>query len=181
VAGPAIRRVASKVVYRNRWMTVREDRIVRPDQSEGIYGFLEKPDFAVVIPAERGGFHLVEEYRYPIGARTWSFPQGSFPDRRAVDPERLGRAELAEETGLLARTMTVLGFLHGAHGTSDQGFTVFLATGLTPGEPAREPEEQDMVHRFVPRAEFCRMVRAGVITDSSTLAAYGLLLMHEQG
>ncbi|MFC7729203.1 NUDIX hydrolase [Actinomadura keratinilytica] len=177
---PAVRRVSSRVVYENRWMTVREDLVQRADGSRGIYGVVEKDDYALVIPAERDGFHMVEEYRYPIGRRTWNFPQGSHPDHRGGAPEALARRELAEETGLRAATLTPLGRLHSSHGTSSQGVHVFLATGLTPGEHAREPEEQDMRQRFVTREEFKRLVRAGEITDDATVAAYALLLLHEE-
>lgn len=79
-----IRRLDSRIVYRNPWMTVREDRIERPDGSPGIYGVVEKPDFALVIPAENGGFHLVEEYRYPVGRRTWNFRRAAFPAARTA-------------------------------------------------------------------------------------------------
>ncbi|HEX2313876.1 MAG TPA: NUDIX hydrolase [Thermomonospora sp.] len=174
-----IRRLGSRIVYRNRWMTVREDRIERPDGSAGIYGVVDKPDFALVIPAEDGGFHMVEEYRYPIGRRTWNFPQGTFPDGADGDPELLARTELAEETGLRAGRLERLGFLHCSHGTSGQGFNVFLATDLTPGAHAREHEEQDMRQRWVSRSEFWDLVDGGRITDDSTLAAYALLMRHE--
>jgi 8-oxo-dGDP phosphatase len=177
--GPIIRRLSSRIVYENRWMTVREDEIERPDGSHGIYGVVDKPDFALVVPVESDGFHLVEEFRYPIGRRTWSFPQGGYPGRRAGDPEDLARRELAEETGLRAATLTPLGYLHAAHGTGNQGFHVFLATGLTPGEHAREHEEQDMRQRFVTRAEFRQMIREGLVTDDATVAAYTLLRLHE--
>ena len=33
-----------------RWMTFREDMIRRPDGSEGIYSYIEKPDFALIMP-----------------------------------------------------------------------------------------------------------------------------------
>ncbi|RJL34692.1 NUDIX hydrolase [Bailinhaonella thermotolerans] len=162
-------------------MTVREDRFERPDGSRGLYGVVDKPDFALVIPAEDGGFHLVEEYRYPIGRRTWSFPQGSFPAGRTGTPEDLARAELAEETGLRAASLTRIGYLHGAHGVTGQGFHVFLAMGLEHGEPDREDTERDMRQAFVPRREFERMIRAAEITDAGTLAAYTLLHLHEHG
>jgi len=177
--GQVIRRLDSRVVYRNPWMTVREDRIERPDGSSGIYGVVEKPDFALVIPAEKGGFHMVEEYRYPIGRRTWNFPQGSLPGGVDCDPELLARTELAEETGLRAGRLEHLGFLHCSHGTSGQGFNVFLATDLVPGPHAREHEEQDMRQRWFSREEFWELVDAGRITDDSTVAAYALLLRHE--
>jgi hypothetical protein len=63
-------------------MQLREDVIQRPDGSQGIYSYVEKPDFALIIPVERDGFHLVEQYRYPVSHRSWEFPQGTLPDRR---------------------------------------------------------------------------------------------------
>lgn len=176
---PFIRQVSSRLVYRNRWMAVREDEIERPDGSRGVYGVVDKPDFGIVVPAEDGGFHLVQEFRYPIGRRTWSFPQGSLPGLRSADPEHLARTELAEETGLRAGRLEHLGFLHGAHGMSGQGFHAWLATGLVRGEPSREHEEQDMRCRWVSRGEFEQMIRDQQITDDSTVAAYTLLLLHE--
>jgi len=175
----AIKQVASRLVYENRWMKVREDEVERLDGSRGIFGVIEKSDFALVIPAENDGFHMVEEFRYPIGRRSWNFPQGTFPDGRDGDPEELARHELAEETGFRAGTMTRLGYLHGSHGSSSQGFHVFLATDLVPGETNREVEEQDMRQGFLSRAEFKRYVREGLITDDSSVAAYTLLMLHE--
>jgi hypothetical protein len=42
--------VSTREVYRNVWMTVREAVVRRPDGSMGIYGVIDKPDFAVVVP-----------------------------------------------------------------------------------------------------------------------------------
>lgn len=36
--------ISSRTAYQNRWMAVREDHIIRPDGSPGIYGVVEKPD-----------------------------------------------------------------------------------------------------------------------------------------
>ena len=60
-----------------------------------------------------------------------------------------------------------------------EGFDVFLATGLTPGTAELEVEEQDLVHRWFPRAEVEDMIRTGIITDDSSVAAYTLLLLGE--
>jgi 8-oxo-dGDP phosphatase len=175
-----IRRLSTRTVYENRWMSVREDEIERPDGSVGVYGVVDKPDFALVIPSERGGFHLVEQYRYAVSARSWEFPQGTLPDRREGDPAELARAELAEETGLRAESLAHLGYLHQGPGHSSQGMNVFLATGLTPGPVRREPEEQDMRQRWVSRAELEEMITRGVVRDSSSIAAYALLLLRER-
>jgi 8-oxo-dGDP phosphatase len=177
---PAIRRLSSRVVFRSQWMSVREDQIVRADGSHGVYGVVDKDDFALVIPAERDGFWLVEQYRYAIGARRWEFPQGTFDPGRTGSPLDLARAELAEETGLRAGRLTHLGHLHCAYGMSSQGFDVYLATDLVAGQHHRSVEEQDMRQRWLPRTEFEHLVRTGEITDDSSLAAYTLLLLHER-
>ncbi|OLF18959.1 ADP-ribose pyrophosphatase [Actinophytocola xanthii] len=177
---PAIRTLSTRVVYQNPWLTLREDEIERQDGSRGIYSVIDKPDFAVVIPMADGGFHLVEQYRYPLRGRYWEFPQGAFPQGRSGTPEELAAAELAEETGFTARNLDRLGYLNSAHGYSGQGFHVFLATDLTPGPPQREVEEQDMRQQWFPRDEVERMLRDGIITDDSSLAAYLLLTMRER-
>jgi 8-oxo-dGTP pyrophosphatase MutT (NUDIX family) len=178
--GGVIRQVSSREVYRNPWLRVREDVTARPDGSSGVYSVVDKPDFALVIPYEADGFHLVEQYRYPVGGRYWEFPQGSAPGGTALPPADLARAELAEETGLRAGRLEELGHLHAAYGMSSQGFDVFLATELTSGPTAREASEQDMRQAWVSRADFEGLVRAGRVTDDSTLAAYALLLMRER-
>ena len=178
--GADVRMLSTGVVYEDRWMRLRRDEIERRDGSRGTYAFVEKPDFAIVVPAQNDGFHLVEEYRYPIGKRTWSFPQGGWPPGQAGKPEELARLELSQETGFRAGVLTRLGFLHCAHGISSQGGHFFLATELAPGAPEREQEEQDMRQAWVPRARFEAMIGDGLITDDSTLAAYALLLISER-
>jgi 8-oxo-dGTP pyrophosphatase MutT (NUDIX family) len=178
--GADIRTLTSGVVYEDHWMRLRLDEIERRDGSRGAYAFVEKTDFALVIPAENDGFHLVEEFRYPIGRRTWSFPQGGFPHGQTGDPTELARLELLQETGLRARNLVKLGCLNCAHGLSSQRGHFFLATGLEPGTPEREHEEQDMRQEWVPRTRFEEMITGGVITDDSTVAAYALLLLRER-
>lgn len=172
---PAIQQLATRTVYRNLWMTVREDQIRRADGSTGIYGVIDKPDFALIIPSDQGGFWLVEQYRYAVGGRFWEFPQGTFPRGRDGDPAELARTELAEETGLRAGRLERLARLHTAYGMSSQGYNVFLATDLTPGPPLREQEEQDMRHQWFSRSTFEKLIHDGAITDSATIAAYALL------
>jgi len=178
--GADIRTLGSGVVYEDNWIRLRRDEIERRDGSRGTYAFVQKPDFALVIPAENDGFHLVEEYRYPIGRRTWSFPQGGWPSGETGEPEDLARLELAQETGMSARSLVRLGRLHVAHGITDQSGHYFLATGLETGAPEREAEEQDMRQAWVPRGRFEEMVSEGLITDDSTVAAYTLLLLRER-
>lgn len=175
---PELVATSSKVVYSNRWLTVREDRTLRHDGAEGLYGVVEKPDFALVVPYADGGFHLVEQYRYPVGGRYWEFPQGSWEGRPDADPLALARGELAEETGLTAGTMTRLGHLYEAYGYSNQGLHVLLATELTPGEQHLDEEEAGLISRWFSEAELWQLIAEGRFKDAASLAALALFQHH---
>jgi 8-oxo-dGTP pyrophosphatase MutT (NUDIX family) len=172
-----MRTTGSREVYRNPWTRVREDIVEWDDGSTGVYGVVEREHFGLAIPAERDGFWLVEQFRHPLGRRSWEFPQGTWPADASGSPEELARAELAEETGLRAGALDHLGHLDLAPGLSTQEFDVWLATDLTPGPTAREASEADMRTAFVPEREFRAMVRDGRFTDGPSLAAYSLLLL----
>ncbi|OBG84930.1 ADP-ribose pyrophosphatase [Mycobacterium sp. E802] len=174
-----IRQLSTREVYRNDWLTLREDAIVRPDGSPGVYAVIDKPTYALVIPRDGDRFHLVEQFRYPLGLRRWEFPQGTAPDNAHLDPTALAHRELREETGLRAVSMERLGLLDVAAGMSSQRGWVFLAGGLTEGEHEREQEEQDMHSAWFSRAELETMIRAGEITDAQSIAAWTLLLLRE--
>lgn len=178
--GVPIRQLSSRLVYENDWLSLREDRVQRMDGSHGIYSVVDRPDAALVIAVEGDGFHLVDQYRYPVAGRFWEFPQGCFPGRRGGDPVELAHRELAEETGLRAGSMTHLGGLFGWQGASGQVIEVFVAADLVAGLPDREIEEQDMRHRWFSRAEFEQMTLDGRIRDNCTVAAYTLLRLHER-
>lgn len=171
---PEVETTSSTVVYRNRWMVLREDTIAYADGSPGLYGIVEKNDFAVVAAVQDGRIHLVEQYRYAVGERFWELPQGASYDR-GIDPLALAYAELREETGLVAGTMNHAGRLFQGYGYSTQAYDVWLATDLSQGAVELEREEQGLVTRAFELATFEAMLRDGTIRDASTLAAFGLL------
>jgi 8-oxo-dGDP phosphatase len=158
-------------------MVLREDDIRRPDGSIGIYSVVDRPTYALVLPYDGQRFRLVEQFRYPLGARRWEFPQGTAPDLAHVEPSELAERELREETGLRATSFEALGQLDVAPGMSSQRGWVFLATGIIEGESDREHEEQDMRSAWFSRDEVEAMMRSGVIADAQTIAAYGLFLL----
>lgn len=174
-----IKKISSRIVYENQWMKVREDEIEREDGSPGIFGVVEKDDFVLIIPMDDSGFYLVEQYRYPVDRRLWEFPQGAWETKPEADPLDVARGELLEETGIRAQTMHYLGHLYEAYGYSNQGFHVFRATELQISQQRLSIEEQDLIMKHVPFAEFDEMVRMGQIKDAPSLAALGLLRLGE--
>jgi 8-oxo-dGTP pyrophosphatase MutT (NUDIX family) len=171
----SIRTLTTSTAYENPWFSVRDDEVELADGSRRTFSVVDRDDFAVVIPYERDGFHLVEQYRYATEQRSWEFPSGSFPPGLSGTAEEMARSELREETGLTAGRLERLGYLHAANGTMRQGFDVFLATELTPGPTAREQTEQDMRQQWFARADLEAMIKDGTLTCGNTLAAYALL------
>jgi 8-oxo-dGTP pyrophosphatase MutT (NUDIX family) len=172
----SITTLSSREIYRNPWMRLREDEILRSNGRKGIYGVIEKDEAAIIIPIEGDHIWLVEQFRYTIQEQAIELPQGGW--EMAVDnPEELARGELREETGLHADTMTYLGQLWIAYGFTRQKQHVYLATGLSQVETDPDDEEHDLTVRNVPVAEFEQMMLEGKIRDGCTLAAWGLYLM----
>jgi len=175
-ADPTITTLSSREVYRNRWLRVREDEILRSNGQKGIYGVVEKHDGAIILPVDNGHIWLVEQFRYTIQERALELPQGSW-EREIEDPEELARGELQEELGLKASQMIHLGALWIAYGFARQREHVFLASGLSPAEKNPDAEEHDLVIHSVPIPEFESMVLDGTIRDECTVAAWGLYLL----
>ncbi|HTW82153.1 MAG TPA: NUDIX hydrolase [Terracidiphilus sp.] len=172
---PAITTLSSREVYRNHWMRVREDQILRSNGAHGIYGLVEKDDAAIIVPIDDGRIWLVEQFRYTIGERALELPQGGW-EMEIDNPEELARGELREEIGLDAAEMTLLGSLWIAYGFTRQKQYVFLATGLTPAPGERDAEEHDLVPHSFTIEEFEQMLLDGAIRDGCTMAAWGLYL-----
>ena len=171
----SITTLSTREVYRNPWMRLREDEILRSNGKLGIYGVVEKDDAAIILPIEGDRIWVVEQFRYTIQQQAIELPQGGW-EKVIANPEELARGELKEETGLHAEQMTYLGQLWVAYGFTRQKQHVFLATGLRHAERDPDEEEHDMVVRSVPIAEFEQMILDGVVRDGCTAAAWGLYL-----
>ncbi|ABG40045.1 NUDIX hydrolase [Paraglaciecola sp. T6c] len=169
-----IQTLTSKVVYENKWMRLKEDKIRRSSGNEGIYSVVEKPDFVVILAVQDGCIHLVEQYRYPIKKRCWELPQGAWEENPDADHALLAAGELKEETGLVANKMHYLGEQYLAYGFCNQMYHIYLATELTFTQINLDPEEEGLITKKVPLTEFETMILSGDIKDASTVNAYGL-------
>ncbi|MCE1255087.1 MAG: NUDIX hydrolase [Anaerolineae bacterium] len=155
-------------------MRVREDKIERQDGSRGIYGYVEKKDFVIIVPIFEDRMILVEQYRYPVGGRHWEFPQGSWEDR-PINTDDMARAELEEETGYLARDLQKIGHLFLAYGLTDQGYHIYVARNLSPTQKQLDPEEVGLISKTFDVNEVEEMILSGKIKDATTVAVFGLL------
>ena len=172
-----IRQISTRLVYRNAWMLVREDEVERNNGTRGIFGVVEKPDSAIILPINGDEVYLVEQYRYALGVNSIEFPQGSL-ERNDVDPEMIARDELLAETGLIANKFEYLGKIHIACGYTNQRTFAFVATGLTQSTATPDAEEHDIAVHRLRLTELGRLIREDHIRDAQTLAAWALYQSH---
>lgn len=172
------RTLATREVYQNPWIRVREDQVIRPDGKRGIYGVVHYRNIAVgVLPVEGDETYLVGQYRYPLDRYSWEIPEGGCPE--GEDPLGAAKRELEEETGLRAARWEQLGEAHLSNSVSDEYAVWYLATGLTPGPSSPEGSEQIIVRR-VKLAEALEWVRAGKITDALSILALTSYALRER-
>ncbi len=165
-------RLSSRLVYRNPWITVREDQVVSPRGARGIYGVIEtRLATGVVALTEKFEICLVGQYRYPTEEYSWEIPEGG----ANVGESGLDaiKRELREETGLEASLWERLGGeVHLSNCFSAERGELFLARELQQGESA--PDETELLKvRWVPFSEALQMVDRGEIKDS--LSIIGIL------
>jgi 8-oxo-dGTP pyrophosphatase MutT (NUDIX family) len=161
--------LSSKHVYDSPWITVREDRVVRPDGEPGIYGVVHYKNIAVgVLAIEEDHVYLVGQHRYPLERYSWEIPEGGCPE--GEEPLRAAQRELREETGLEAARWQMLGEAYLSNSVADEYAVWFLATGLVPGEVRPEGTERLTVRRM-PFREALTMALDGEITDALSLLA----------
>lgn len=161
--------LASREVYDNAWIRVREDSVIRPDGEQGIYGVVHFKNVAVgVLALEDDSIYLVGQYRYPLEQYSWEIPEGGCPE--GEDPLDAAKRELAEETGLRAERWEQMGSAHLSNSVSDEIAVWFLASGLKQGEHNPEGTEQLKIRR-VSFDEALEMIFQGEIMDAMSQLA----------
>lgn len=160
----------TRVVYENRWFSVREDHVVRPDGSPGIYGVVQLPESVGIVALDGDRVALVSQWRYVHNKESLEIPTGA---RDAQDESLLAAAqrELLEETGLEAREWRELGAIDNSNGATTDVAHVFRAQELSAvAERPTLPAESTQLN-WVSFFDAVEMALDGRITESTSVAA----------
>jgi ADP-ribose pyrophosphatase len=168
------RRVASRRAYDGRLIKVDVDSLIAPNGTELDLEIIRHPGAAAIVPvlsdltAEDPSILLLEQYRYAASGTIWEVPAGVLEP--GEDPYACAKRELLEETGASATSIERLTTIYTTPGFTDEVIHLFLATGITVGEPNHERDEFIQV-RAEPLSKILGMIQSGEIVDAKTIVA----------
>jgi ADP-ribose pyrophosphatase len=166
----------SRLLWSSPWYSLREDHVRFPDGSEGPYTVVDKREAVWIVPVlPDGSIVLIRNYRHTVSGWLWEVPAGGIePD---ISPDEMARRELAEEIGGQAETLREVRSFYTMPGIGNERAHIYLAEGVTLGEPHHEPSEV-MERHILPREEVLAMVMRGDIADGPSALAILLCVPH---
>ena len=153
---------ASHEIYRDPWLHVRKDDVIRPDGKAGTHGLVTiKPGVSVLAMDDEQNVYLTEEFHYAIGRVNLEVVSGGREDNEP--PLVAAQRELEEELGITASQWTDLGTVDPFTSLVLSPTQLFLAQGLAFGPTRQEGTELIKLHQCK-FGEVIEMVVAGEVT-----------------
>ena len=67
---------SSKIVYKNSRFSIREDQVIRPDGTDGVYHVMDRPSVVVIVPITKNGkIYFIRINRYTTKKNDGNFRQ----------------------------------------------------------------------------------------------------------
>lgn len=169
--------LSSKVVYENPWIVVHEDKVITPSSKEGLYGYIDsKSESVYVVPIDdEGNTYLTRQERYTLKRVTLECVAGR-TDGDSI--EAAAKRELLEETGLQAKSITIIGNIQVAKGISTFKSTVCIARGLALTDKPLDAEDGILGVEKIPLNQISDKVLAGEVDCSQSIASFYMTLAY---
>jgi 8-oxo-dGTP pyrophosphatase MutT (NUDIX family) len=165
------KKLNSKIVYKNPWITVREDKVIKPDGEKGIYGVIHlSGGVGIVALTPKKEIYLVGEWRYAINKFVWSLPSGMVEKNEKF--LKTAKNELEEEAGIKAKNWKYLGTNYESTGVLNQKIKYYLATDLTEVGQKLEGAEKGMKVMKISLKKAIELIKQNKILDG--LAIIGI-------
>lgn len=153
----------SEEKYKNPWISVREDIVIRPDGKKGICGVVDMLNGVYILPLDDEGYvYIIDQFRYVMGRNIIETAGGSL--KKTEDPLETAKRELLEETGITAGDWIFLGTIHPLTAVVKSSSNLYLAKNLNFFQASPEGTEKIKVIK-VKLEEAIRMVMDGIINS----------------
>jgi len=167
---PGFRKVGEREVWAGHLIKVAAGTFESPGGERFEREMVHHPGAVVVVPLHADGrVTMVRQYRAAIDADLLEVPAG----KRDVDGEPTevtAARELAEEVGLRAGRLDLLGRFYNSAGFSDELSHLYLARDLEAvANDLQGIEERHMTIERVVLADVADLVRAGEIADAKSI------------
>lgn len=166
--------LASKELYKGKIITLNRETVQFPDGTAAEMDIVRHPGASAIVPfmsdpeGDEPQLLLLRQYRYAAGGYIYEIPAGRLDGDES--PADCAARELKEETGCTAERLEPMYTMLTTPGFTDELIHVFLASGLTHGETAREADEfVDVV--IMSLAEALELIRTGEIMDAKSALA----------
>ena len=160
---------SSKIVYKNQRFSIREDQIVRPDGTNGVYHVMDRPSVVVVVPITKNGeIYFIQINRYTTKETRWELPAGSSDNQNEL---LAAKRELEEETGLISDKWLSLGKIEVAPGMTGQLECVFVACNVELTNKNKKDEEKISKMQKFSYKKVLKMIKNGEIANGPTISA----------
>lgn len=167
------RKVGERPAFRSDLLDVVIATFEGPDGEQFQRDIVHHPGAVVVVPVDEdsGEVTFVRQYRAPIDMELLEVPAGK-RDVKEEPPELTAARELAEEVGMEAGRLELIGHFYSTPGFCDEELWCFLGRDLRPVPTARQGiEEQHMTLERYPFSDAAEMVRSGLIKDAKTIVS----------
>lgn len=154
----------SDTVYRDPWIDVRKDAVIRPDGAEGTHCVVRMKAGVSVLPIDEQGFvYLTDEFHYGVGRDSLEVVSGGIESGETA--LATAQRELEEELGIRAAEWTNLGSVDPFTTIVVSPTELFVARGLSFVRAA--PEGTERIRRVkIPLTAAVEGVMQGTITHA---------------